>query len=183
MTPLQLLASAPSTSGGMGWNYSVVAASNHPDHPAEMRQQNTGHRHLDDHRPASQGQPAAAHRPTQARQPPRRRTCNRRTPRPPNGVEQQPGRSPVPTARLAPRAVERGVYHLQAYGNTPPSKPTQRTSALPRSSGMEGLPPMSRGRRGAIACGPLNAEWDLGSPARLRPRAPIGRDSGNSAAE
>jgi hypothetical protein len=162
MTPLQLLASAPSTSGGMGWNYSVVTASLHPDHPAEMRQQNAGHRHLDDHRPASQGQPAAAHRPTKARQRPRRRTCNRRTPRPPNGVEQQPGRSPVPRAPSTTRAVERastpsGVAQSPLRVRARPS--SARARCPRRRAWKVCLCPW--GQRGAIACGPAECRRDL----------------------
>lgn len=46
LTLSQGRARPPST----GWSYSVVAASVHPDHPADMRQQNASHRQLDDHR-------------------------------------------------------------------------------------------------------------------------------------
>jgi hypothetical protein len=121
--------------------------------------------------PCSQGQPAAAHRPPKARQLPLPRTCNRRTPRPPNGVEQQPGRSPVPTAPSSARVVVRGAYPLRCWAITSSSstKTTQRTSALPQSSGIEGVPPVSLGRRGAIACARLNAASDLGSPGQAAP--------------
>jgi hypothetical protein len=56
------------------------------------------------------GQPGAAHRPTQARSYHANVPANRRTPRPPNGVEQQPGRSPDPKAPSSTRAVGEGVY-------------------------------------------------------------------------
>ena len=110
LTLSQGRARPPST----GWSYLVVAASVHPDHPARDCVSRT---------PAtvSSTTTAAALQPrTTSSCPPtsqsapatRRRTCNRRTPRPPNGVEQQPGRSPVPTARLAPRVVGSGRLPL-----------------------------------------------------------------------
>jgi len=156
----------------MGWSYSVVAASVHPDHPARDCVSRT---------PATVSsmttalQPrttSSCHRPPKARQLPRRRTCNRRTPRPPNGVEQQPGRSPVPTAPSSEHVVVRGAYPFRrcAITSSSSSKTTQRISALPQSSGMEGVPPVSLGRCGAIAWARLNAASDLGSPARLRPK-------------
>jgi hypothetical protein len=60
--------------------------------------------------PHPKGQPGAAHRPTQARSYHANVPANRRTPRPPNGVEQQPGRSPDPKAPSSTRAVREGVY-------------------------------------------------------------------------
>ena len=157
-----------------GWSYSVVAASVPPDQPARICVSRT---------PAtvSSTTTAAALQPrTTSTCPPtsqsapatRWRTCDRRTPRPPNGVEQQPGRSPVPTAPSSARVVVRGAYPLRrcAITSWSSSKTTQRTSALPQSLGMQGVPPVSLGRRGAIACARLNAASDLGSPARLRPK-------------
>jgi hypothetical protein len=70
------------------------------------------------------------------------------------------------------RAVVRGIYPFKRYGITPSSssKTTQRTSALPPSWGIGGVPPVSLGRRRAIACGPLNAEWDLGLAGQAAPK-------------
>jgi hypothetical protein len=137
-----------------GWNYPVVAA--HPDHPADMRQQNASRRPVDDHRPASEGQPAAAHRPTQARQ----RTCKQGTPRPPNGVEQQPGRSLLPR-RVAPHAPWEGASTtFRRCGNPLRARPPSARARCARRA-WEGVPPVSWGRRGAIACGP--AERSMGS--------------------
>jgi hypothetical protein len=136
-----------------------------------LRQQNASHRQLDDHRPtAKDNQQLPTDLPT--RQLPRRRTCNRRTPRPPNGVEQQPGRSPVPTAPSSARVVVRGVYPFRrcAITSSSSSKTTQRMSALPQSSGMEGVPPVSLAGAAQSRAARLNGASDLGSPARLRPK-------------
>jgi hypothetical protein len=45
--------------------------------------------------------------------------ANRRTPRPPNGVEQQPGRSPVTTAPTSTDTVGEGVYPFRRRPITP----------------------------------------------------------------
>jgi hypothetical protein len=154
----------------------------HPDHPAATRQQNASDRQLDDHRPASEGQPAAAHRPTQARSYHANVPANRRTPRPPNGVEQQPGRSPDPTARLAPRAVERASTTFRRMET--PLRPN-RPSAPVRCSVVR------HGRAASYVPGPARrnrvrpAECRMGSrlAGQAAPKSADRRASDNSAAE
>jgi hypothetical protein len=160
LTLSQGRARPPST----GWSYSVVAASVHPDHPADMRQQNASHRQLDDHRrrpAAKDNQQLPTDLPKRASYPAGVPATGER-PGHQTGLSSSRGVRLFPR-RLAARVVVRGVYPFRrcAITSSSSSKTTQRTSALPQSSGIEGVPPMSLGRRGAIACGP--SECCIGS--------------------
>jgi hypothetical protein len=144
-----------------------MAASLHPDHPARDY---VSRRQPLLSRPPCLGRTTSSCPPTYPSAPAgRQRTCNRRTPRPPNGVEQQPGRSPDPTA-LAARAAVRSVYPLKRCGITPfefeQDHPAHQRVAP--SSGMRGVPPVSLGRRGAIACDPAECCMGAGLAARRR---------------
>jgi hypothetical protein len=112
--------------------------------------------------PCSQGQPAAAHRPPKARQLPAGVPATGERPGHQTGLSSSRGVRLFPR-RLAARVVVRGAYPLRRCPITSlsSSKTTQRTSALPQSSGMQGVPPASLGRRSAIACGP--SECCIGS--------------------
>jgi hypothetical protein len=160
-----------------GGNGSVAAISLHPTSSKSLRQQTPAR--LDGTAPAWGGQPAAAHRPTQARQLPAGVPATGERPGRQTGLSSSRGVRLFPR-RLAARIVVRGAYPFRRCPITASSssKTTQRTSASPQSSGMEDVPPVSLGRRGAIACGP--SECCIGSrlagqaapkgAARARPR-------------
>ena len=159
LTLSQGRARPPST----GWSYSVVAASVQPRPSSKrLRQQNASHRQLDDHGPAAKdNQQLPIDLPKRASYPAGVPATGER-PGHQTGLSSSRGVRLFPW-RLAARVVVRGVYPFRRCPITSlsSSKTTQRTSALPQSSGIEGVPPMSLGRRGAIACGP--SECCIGS--------------------
>ena len=150
-----------------------------------MRQQNASHRQFDDHGPAAKdNQQLPIDLPKRASYPAGVPATGERPGRQ-TGLSSSRGVRLFPW-RLAARVVVRGVYPFRrcAITSSSSSKTTQRTSALPQSSGIGGVPPVSLGRRGAIACGP--SECCIGSrlAGQAAPqRVPIGRARGRSAAE
>ena len=184
LTLSQGRARPPST----GWSYSVVAASVQPRPSSKrLRQQNASHRQLDDHR----RRPAAKDNQQLPTDLPKRASCPAGVPATGERPGHQTGLSSSRGVRLFPR---RPAARASWFGAPTPLGVAQSPLRV------RARPPSARARRpsrGAwkmcLLCpwagaaqsraARLNAASDLGSPARLRPKAPIGRARGRSAAE
>ena len=166
-----------------GGNGSVAAISLHPTSSKSLRQQTPAR--LDGTAPAWGGQPAAAHRPTQARQLPAGVPATGERPGRQTGLSSSRGVRLFPW-RLAARASWFGAPTPLGVAQSPlrvrarpPSARARRPSR--RAWKMCLLCPWAGAAQSRAAR--LNAASDLGSPARLRPKAPLGRARGRSAAE
>jgi hypothetical protein len=135
--------------------------------------------------PCSQGQPAAAHRPPKARQLPAGVPATGERPGHQTGLSSSRGVRLFPR-RLAARASWFGASTPLGVAQSPLRVRARPPSARARCPSRRAckvclLRPWAGAAQSRAAR--LNAASDLGSPARLRPRAPIGRARGRSAAK